>query len=143
MIISSKISNMLAQAVQKFRNSPALGNSDVLKTQEYGELCRAWEIYTDNYPNARLNYDETESVRNPRAGIHIFVRRTAFPFSKTAEKRLRKMIAESLERSGHSGRSASGQSLALAVDYCEERGLEYIIRAMPGVGYTLELVKDK
>lgn len=63
------------------------------------------------------------------------------PLSATEARRLRKMVREQLEHRGSFGRSASGQSLAFAVEWCEEFKHPYIIIAYPNAGgYFLETV---
>src|SRR5690242_19375163 len=60
------------------------------------------------------------------------------PLTKTQEVCLRNMMVHMVKEKGHIGRSASGKSLALAVDYCEQVKLPYTIHAVPGAGYTLQ-----
>ena len=63
------------------------------------------------------------------------------PMTSAQAKRARKMIADMLERDGRTGRSASGQTLVFAVEWCEERRRPYRVTAYPGAGYFLELLE--
>lgn len=56
----------------------------------------------------------------------------------TSEKRLLKIVAKALE-AGDFVTSASGKSLAAAVEWCEVNGRPYQIDAIPGAGYSLKL----
>jgi hypothetical protein len=62
------------------------------------------------------------------------------PLSPSMERRLRSVVHGMLERDGVMGRSASGKSLAIAVEWCEERRRPYEITAHPGSGYMLRLL---
>lgn len=66
---------------------------------------------------------------------------TPHRLSPSGAKRARKMVREMLESTGGAGRSASGQTLAFAVEWCEEHKRPYRITAHPGLGYYLELLE--
>jgi hypothetical protein len=59
------------------------------------------------------------------------------------KKQLSKIVIPMLEKGEGIGRSATGESLAIAVEWCEENGRPYVIHGVPGAGYTLELLDPR
>ena len=60
------------------------------------------------------------------------------PSSRSGMKRLWKIIAAEMSREdGCIGRSSSGLTAALAVNYCAARGLPFELTAFPGSGYSV------
>jgi len=57
------------------------------------------------------------------------------------QAKLRKFVREAMSKPGGEVTSRTGMSAALAVTWCEERGEAYTLKAVPGVGYTVQREK--
>ncbi|AEI71024.1 hypothetical protein [EBPR siphovirus 2] len=62
------------------------------------------------------------------------------PRNERERAKLTKLVEQNLTVMGYSGRSASGMTLAIAVEWCETNRKPYRITAYPGGGYQLELI---
>lgn len=71
--------------------------------------------------------------------IRIEVVGDPHPFTPAQAKRMRRLVEDQLRQGRCPGRSASGRTLAMAVEYCEVNHIPYTIQAIPGSGYVLEL----
>lgn len=66
---------------------------------------------------------------------------STYPTTPTQQKRLRKNTREMMQRTGRLGLSTSGTTLGYAVEWCEEKKKSYVIQAVPGVGYSLQVTE--
>ena len=64
-------------------------------------------------------------------------------FTIAQTKRAGKMVLRELTERSRSGRSASGWTAAMAMNYCEENKWPYRLTAHPGVGYFVERIDEE
>lgn len=62
------------------------------------------------------------------------------PRNERERAALTKTVVKLLTTTGNAGRSATGMTLAIAVEWCETNKKPYRITAYPGCGYHLELI---